>query len=100
MGKRLDGKVVVVTGGRRRMPLVLADIDGEAASATEAVLGGQDWLAARYDVSRPDEVTRMAQIVYERFGGVNLLVNSAGVGAGGASGTPRRTTGRGCSVST
>ena len=94
--KDLVGKTAVVTGAgsglgraiaiecaRRGMRLVLADIDREAASATGAMLGGHDWLPVRCDVSRSDQVAEMADRAYQHFGNVNLLVNNAGVGAGG-----------------
>lgn len=94
--KQLKGKTAVVTGAgsglgraiaiecaRRGMRLVLADINPSAASATGALLGDRAWLAVHCDVSDPDDVARLAQAAYERFGEVHLLVNNAGVGAGG-----------------
>ena len=94
--KDLEGKVAVVTGAgsglgraialecaRRGMRLALADIDLGAAERTRAMLGGRDAVSIGCDVSRPDEVRRLADASYDRFGGVHLLVNNAGVGTGG-----------------
>lgn len=94
--KNLEGKVAVVTGAgsglgraiaiecdRRGMRLVLSDIDIGAVESTCAKLCRRDAVAIRCDVSRPDEVKRLADASYDHFGCVNLLVNNAGVGTGG-----------------
>jgi NAD(P)-dependent dehydrogenase (short-subunit alcohol dehydrogenase family) len=93
-----EGRVAVVTGagsgiGRglaRRaaaegMRVVAADIETEALeeTATELSEGGADVLAVRVDVSEPAAVDSLAGEAYERFGGVHLLCNNAGVFQGG-----------------
>jgi NAD(P)-dependent dehydrogenase (short-subunit alcohol dehydrogenase family) len=93
-----DGKVAVVTGaasgiGRAMcekfaalgMRVVMADVEAallqESAEQIEAT--GAEVLAMRIDVSRADELSRLAEGTLERFGGVHVLCNNAGVFAGG-----------------
>ncbi len=93
-----QGNVAVVTGaasgfGREfarmaaglGMRVVLADVEAEplAAAAAELRAGGSEVLAERVDVSRAEEVERLAARSVEQFGAVHLLFNNAGVGAGG-----------------
>ena len=88
------GKVTVITGGaggiglamaRRfaedRMKIVLTDVDETALAAASAVLrgGGADVLPMICDVAQPDEVDSLAAAAWDRFGGVHLLCNNAGV---------------------
>lgn len=85
---RLDGKVALITGaasglGRATAELfaavgasvVVADLDGEAASATAAEIGGA--LGVRADVSDEAAVQAAFAAAAERFGGVDILVNNA-----------------------
>ena len=93
-----DGKVAVVTGaasgiGRAMcerfaglgMRIVMADVEGailrESAEQIEAT--GAEVLAMRVDVSRADELSRLAEGTIERFGKVHVVCNNAGVFAGG-----------------
>ena len=93
-----DGKVAVVTGaasgiGRAMcekfatlgMRIVMADVEADrlrqAAEQIEAT--GADVLAVTTDVSRPDELSRLAESTLEHFGKVHVLCNNAGVFAGG-----------------
>jgi NAD(P)-dependent dehydrogenase (short-subunit alcohol dehydrogenase family) len=93
--KELRDKVAVITGaasgiGRafargcaaRRMNVVLADIEREALAVTAAELraGGARVLAVLTDVSKPEDVERLADRTLARFGAVHLLFNNAGVG--------------------
>ncbi len=93
--KEFRGRTAVITGAasgiglelaRRAaaegMKLVLADIDAERLEAAVAGLGvaPADVLAQRTDVSREDDVKALADAAFERFGGVHLLCNNAGVG--------------------
>ena len=96
--KDFRDKVAVVTGsaggiGRglaercvtEGMKVVLADIEEDALKDTEAYLKkrGGDVIAAVTDVSRPEQMQRLADLTIETYGGVHLLCNNAGVGAGG-----------------
>lgn len=64
------------------MNLVLADIEEAKLAAATAALGVDAGrvLARRTDVSREEDVAALADAAFERFGGVHLLCNNAGVG--------------------
>lgn len=96
--KDFAGKVAVITGagsgfGREfarigaslGMKLVLADIqaDALAATASELQARGVELVAERVDVSKAEDVERLARRTKEAFGKVHLLFNNAGVAAGG-----------------
>ncbi|MDI6873639.1 SDR family NAD(P)-dependent oxidoreductase [Candidatus Solincola sp.] len=91
---RLDGKRVVITGAGsglgRALSLALAsrgcrigvvDIDESRAGETLEMVRqkGGDGEAYRLDVSRPEEVEAMAEHFFRSWGGVDVLVNNAGV---------------------
>ncbi|VXB98149.1 Short-chain dehydrogenase/reductase SDR [Burkholderia sp. 8Y] len=93
-----EGKVAVITGagsgfGREfahkaaslGMKLVLADIDAAALAATVDAVRAQgcDALGVRTDVSDAAQVDALARAALDAYGGVHLLFNNAGVGAGG-----------------
>jgi NAD(P)-dependent dehydrogenase (short-subunit alcohol dehydrogenase family) len=65
--------------------LVLADVEDGALRATEARIAasGVATLAARIDVSKPEQLQELAAATIERFGHVNVLCNNAGVVAPG-----------------
>ncbi|UCI22254.1 SDR family NAD(P)-dependent oxidoreductase [Mesorhizobium sp. B2-1-8] len=66
------------------MKIVLADIGGprldDASRAVSAIAGDDAVLAVASDVSKADEVDRLADRAFGAFGGVSLLMNNAGVG--------------------
>jgi NADP-dependent 3-hydroxy acid dehydrogenase YdfG len=96
--KEFAGKVAVITGagsgfGREfarisaslNMKLVLADIQQDALDAVAEELRGHgaEVVALRTDVSKAADMEVLAAATFETFGGVHLLFNNAGVGAGG-----------------
>jgi NAD(P)-dependent dehydrogenase (short-subunit alcohol dehydrogenase family) len=96
--KDFSDKVAVITGagsgfGRefaRRahalgMRLVLADIEAKALNAVVAELGeaGAQVIGELTDVSREEDVKRLADRAFAEMGAVHLLFNNAGVGSGG-----------------
>jgi NAD(P)-dependent dehydrogenase (short-subunit alcohol dehydrogenase family) len=98
--KDFAGKTAVVTGaasgiGRgladrfsaEGMHVVLADVEQAALDKAEREMreAGADVLAVRTDVSDAAAVEALAQRAVDRFGGVHVLCNNAGVGGGGAS---------------
>lgn len=66
------------------MKIVLADIGGarldDASRAVAAIAGDDAVLAVAADVSKADEVDRLAERAFGAFGDVSLLMNNAGVG--------------------
>ncbi|MFG1211460.1 SDR family NAD(P)-dependent oxidoreductase [Xanthobacter flavus] len=97
------GAVTVITGGAsgiglaaaeklaaRGLKVAIADLPGEkfdaAATQVAAVAqgGASDVLAVATDVSRPEDLERLEEIVAGRFGGTDLLMNNAGVQPGSA----------------
>ncbi|MDF3212813.1 SDR family NAD(P)-dependent oxidoreductase [Mesorhizobium sp. M7A.F.Ca.CA.001.09.2.1] len=66
------------------MKIVLADIGGarldDASRAVSAIAGDGAVLAVAADVSKADEMDRLAERAFGAFGGVSLLMNNAGVG--------------------
>jgi 3-oxoacyl-[acyl-carrier protein] reductase/pteridine reductase len=89
----MRGKIALVTGGAHRVgraiTLMLAgqgahvtvNYFNSAAAAAETVATaralGVDALAVQADVADPAQVDAMARIIEERFGGVDIIVNSA-----------------------
>ena len=90
--KRLDGKRAIVTGGAsgfgagiaRRFAeegarVIVADLNFEAARALAAELGDAD-LGVKADVSSAADVAALAETANRLLGGVDIVVNNAGVG--------------------
>jgi len=97
--KDFQGKVAVITGaasgmGRaiaerclsESMKVVLADVDEETLARTESELKGAGGtvIGVKTDVSKRADVESLARQTLDAFGGVHLLVNNAGIGAGGS----------------
>jgi NAD(P)-dependent dehydrogenase (short-subunit alcohol dehydrogenase family) len=88
---RLDGKVCVITGaggGMGRDAAILfteegakvcaADVNAEAAEETVARCGGNAF-AQRVDVADEASVAEMMTATADRFGGIDVLYNNAGI---------------------
>jgi NAD(P)-dependent dehydrogenase (short-subunit alcohol dehydrogenase family) len=87
---RLDGKVAVITGagggmGREAALLFceegarvcVADVDADAAQKTATEAG--DAFATKVDVADSDSVREMYEQTVERYGGIDVLYNNAGI---------------------
>lgn len=98
--REFRGKVAVISGaasgiGRaiaercvsEGMKVVLADVDEASLARAEAELKalGGDALGVRTDVSKRSDMEQLARRTLDAFGLVHLLVNNAGVGAGGTA---------------
>jgi len=94
----LRGRTAVITGAasgfglelarlaaHEGMRLVLADLQAEAldGAAEELRAQGAEVLAQRVDVARAVDVDALGEATRARFGAPHLVVNNAGVGAGG-----------------
>jgi NAD(P)-dependent dehydrogenase (short-subunit alcohol dehydrogenase family) len=92
---RLAGKVALISGGARGMGaaearlfaregarVVIADVreaEGRAVEAEVAAAGGQAAFV-RLDVTSEADWTQAVALAVGRFGGLNVLVNNAGIG--------------------
>ncbi len=91
---RLEGKVAIITGAGRGIgratallfasegaKVVVADIDSEAAKkvADEIAASKGEALPTKVDVSSPEDAEKMAKAAVDAFGGIDVLVNNAGI---------------------
>ncbi|HEU0216359.1 MAG TPA: SDR family NAD(P)-dependent oxidoreductase, partial [Stellaceae bacterium] len=65
------------------MKICLADLSREALDRAAEQLSGASVVTVPTDVSRRDDVERLKECAYEAFGEVAMLMNNAGVSAGG-----------------
>ena len=101
---RLDGRVVIVTGGARgqgEAEVRLCAAEGARVVVSDVLAGEGTALAAelgdsvaffRHDVSSEEEWAAAVAFTLERFGGLNGLVNNAGIALGAPSPNTRSPT--------
>ena len=100
MDLKLEGKVALVTGTASQIgmgnaickylagegcDIISVDIDPEGAqnSADSVKASGKKAVAYKADVSKGDEVDDMVKAALQEFGRIDILVNTAGLSAGG-----------------
>src|SRR6266850_4969313 len=94
MDKKLSGKVALVTGASKglgkamalalagagaKLALVSRNAEQLSAVAKEAHAAGGDAKVFVADVAREDQVSRLEGEVMAAFGGVQILINNAGI---------------------
>jgi NAD(P)-dependent dehydrogenase (short-subunit alcohol dehydrogenase family) len=94
MAKRFEDKVVVITGGGAGIGrtyasrfaaeganLVIADLDSDAADGVvkELTADGAGALAVTMDVADEEAAARMVEVAIATFGGIDILINNAGI---------------------
>ncbi|HWN15638.1 MAG TPA: SDR family NAD(P)-dependent oxidoreductase, partial [Candidatus Dormibacteraeota bacterium] len=85
----VTGRTVLITGAARGIgaacarrlagdgaKLVLVDVDGPGVEKLAAELGQ---VAVRADVTKPDDIARLVDEPYKRWGRLDVLFNNAGV---------------------
>ena len=80
------GRAFCVRLAARGARILAADIDLESARATVALLGTAEARAVRADVSQLADVEALAGEAERGFGGVDLVVNNAGIAVSGLVG--------------
>jgi 3-oxoacyl-[acyl-carrier protein] reductase len=93
---RLEGKVAIITGSGRGLgkeaaflfaeegaKVVVGDINYESAEEVAAAIGekGGEAMAVKLDVTDSASIQAMVDVVMERFGSIDVLVNNAGITA-------------------
>ncbi|XP_019187239.1 PREDICTED: secoisolariciresinol dehydrogenase-like [Ipomoea nil] len=91
-GKRLDGKVAIITGGasgfgestarlfvRHGAKVVIADVQDELGQALCGELGESDALYVHCDVTCDAEVKNVVEVAVSAFGKLDVMFNNAGI---------------------
>ena len=80
------GRAIAIALAREGANVAVADVEQDAAEsvASEVEALGAGALAAQVDVTREEDLERLADKAWSAFGSVELLFNNAGVGAGRA----------------
>ena len=88
-----SGRVALITGGASGIgfamarqlaelgaKIAIADLNMEAASVAAEKLAGAEVMTIKVDVQDPEDVTNMVDAVIARYGKLDVLMHSAGVG--------------------
>lgn len=91
-GKRLDGRVAIVTGGAMGIgralaeglaaegaAVTIADVSGAEEAAAEVSSDGRRVLGVTADVTSEEDTRSMVDATVSEFGGLDILVNNAGL---------------------
>src|SRR5687768_13656653 len=80
------GRALALSLAKRGAHLALADIDAAGLQETAALLAGPGVPVSRhvFDVRDREAILALPEAVFSRHGHIDLLINNAGVGAGGS----------------
>ena len=75
------GKGIAIRFAQEGAHVACCDLNEEGAQATAREIEGlgRESLSIRIDVTKSDEVAGMARKVFEKWGRIDILVNSAGI---------------------
>jgi NAD(P)-dependent dehydrogenase (short-subunit alcohol dehydrogenase family) len=76
------GRAIAVRFARAGWRVAIGDVN--EARGAEALAGAADAVLLRCDVAREEDLAAVARRLEERWGGVDVVVNNAGVASGGA----------------
>jgi NAD(P)-dependent dehydrogenase (short-subunit alcohol dehydrogenase family) len=90
--RKLDGRITVITGGAGGIGLaaatrfvaegskvLLVDLDDGPLRHAVTTLGAEHASFVRADVTRPEDVGRFVRTAVERYGGIDVFLNNAGI---------------------
>jgi NAD(P)-dependent dehydrogenase (short-subunit alcohol dehydrogenase family) len=80
------GRAICLELAKRGARVVVSDIDESTAHETIKLMRGGEGTFVRCDVSDPEQVEKLADESFRQLGGVDLLVNNAGVAVAGEIG--------------
>jgi NAD(P)-dependent dehydrogenase (short-subunit alcohol dehydrogenase family) len=78
------GQAIAVRFSSEGARVALADVDERAAERVAGEIEGET-LIRRTDVTKADEVEALVQSVVEEWGGLDVMVNNAGIGVAGTT---------------
>src|SRR5216684_723401 len=89
---RLDGKVAIITGGaggigvaagqlfvREGAQVLLVDLSEKPLQQAVQRIGSEAASYAVADVTQPEQVQRYVRTAVERYGGIDIFLNNAGI---------------------
>lgn len=93
---KLEGRTAIVTGASRGLgkgiavklaeegaKVVIADMAGAEEAAADIMAHGQTAAAYKVDISKQEEVKALVAFTIEKFGGLDIMVNNAGLNRDG-----------------
>ena len=78
------GRAIALRFAAEGARVVISDVDGEAAARVAAEAGGET-LVRKTDVTSTSEVETLVQTSVEEWGGLDVMVNNAGIGVAGTT---------------
>jgi NAD(P)-dependent dehydrogenase (short-subunit alcohol dehydrogenase family) len=80
------GRALCLHLAQRDARIIVSDVNVSGAEETVKLMKGGEGIVVQTDVARATEVDKLADEAYRRLGGVDLLVNNAGVAVAGEIG--------------